>query len=246
MQETQERNHILSAWTVDMRRTVIPLLGFDPWQEHNRGGFPVPIEKDPWFHMNRSIYEHVVPLDLPVAAWVAKQWLWSRVSGAVLERGPWDVRIVPIPYRADSGDMGQQWAAVCGTVAFYFQVEARDSVTALEAMCRESLASTFKPSRTPPRLPYAPRAGRKLHECAFCTSRQINTRIVAVGFDELACWRHVKELEHYADWALRGANRMHSSADVGPRKKGGVSALDFQAMTEAHHQEWLRIHQGGS
>jgi hypothetical protein len=57
-------------------------------------------------------------------------------------------------------------------------------------------------------------ADRRRDQCLFCTSRRCHTRIVAdsrtLGFDEVACNRHVRELEQHADATLpKGAIRWH-------------------------------------
>jgi hypothetical protein len=46
-------------------------------------------------------------------------------------------------------------------------------------------------------------------QCLFCTSRRCHHRIVTpdLKFDEIACGRHIKELERHADAILHGALR---------------------------------------
>lgn len=55
------------------------------------------------------------------------------------------------------------------------------------------------------------------NQCLFCRSRQCHTRIHTdnLGYDEVACIRHVKELEQHADETLgsnNGVLRWHISS----------------------------------
>lgn len=55
------------------------------------------------------------------------------------------------------------------------------------------------------------------NQCLFCNSRQCHTRIYTdnMGYDEVACSKHIKELEHHADETLgshNGVLRWHHSS----------------------------------
>ena len=56
-------------------------------------------------------------------------------------------------------------------------------------------------------------------QCFACKSRKCGTRIWAAGFDEIACSKHVKELEALADTTLMGAVRIYTSGYQARREK---------------------------
>lgn len=58
-------------------------------------------------------------------------------------------------------------------------------------------------------------------QCKFCTSRKCNTRIVTpnLGYDEIACRKHGRELEKHADETLNGGLRCNTSS-MGSLKRG--------------------------
>ena len=63
-------------------------------------------------------------------------------------------------------------------------------------------------------------------QCFACGSRKCGTRIWAAGFDEIACFKHVKELEALADTVLMGAVRIYTSSYQAKREKL-LSAKEF-------------------
>ena len=64
-------------------------------------------------------------------------------------------------------------------------------------------------------------------QCFACGSRKCGTRIWAAGFDEIACFKHVKELEALADTVLMGAVRIYTSGYQARRGKTLRSAKEF-------------------
>ena len=68
-------------------------------------------------------------------------------------------------------------------------------------------------------------------QCLFCGSRKCYTRIYTrnLGYDEVACDRHIKELEAHADETLGspGTLRMHLSS-TGTQRRGHVDELEWK------------------
>lgn len=73
-------------------------------------------------------------------------------------------------------------------------------------------------------------------QCFACGSRKCGTRIWAAGFDEIACFKHVKELETLADTTLMGAVRIYTSGYSAKREKL-LSAKEFAARVAAFRAE---------
>lgn len=78
----------------------------------------------------------------------------------------------------------------------------------------------------------APRTSGK---CLFCNSHKCYTRIYTknLGYDELACDKHIKQLEAHADETLGspGTIRMHLSS-TGKLMRGIVSEEDWKLCSK--------------
>jgi hypothetical protein len=68
-------------------------------------------------------------------------------------------------------------------------------------------------------------------KCLFCVSRKCYTRIYTLnlGYDELACDKHIKELELHSDETLGapGTVRMHLSS-TGRLQRGECNEADWK------------------
>lgn len=77
-------------------------------------------------------------------------------------------------------------------------------------------------------------------QCRFCKSRCCRTRIHTrdYGFDELACYRHIKQLEHLADGTLginNGVMRCHVSSTI-PMLRGALCSCEQDEKRLAQKQ----------
>ena len=66
---------------------------------------------------------------------------------------------------------------------------------------------------------------KRKDECLFCSSRTCNTRIVRQNepkYDEIACYKHIEELEKHSDEVLGYKNGVmrHHITSTGQLKRG--------------------------
>jgi hypothetical protein len=77
-----------------------------------------------------------------------------------------------------------------------------------------------------------------INECRFCAWRSCYARIVAIGFDEVACKAHTRELELFADAILPVGWRRISSSGTDKQRRG---AYDLRSWRE--HIEIVTVEQ---
>ena len=56
---------------------------------------------------------------------------------------------------------------------------------------------------------------KRKDECLFCTSRSCSTKIIAENYQEIACSKHISDLEKHSDKVLgtgNGIKRIHLSS----------------------------------
>ena len=67
-------------------------------------------------------------------------------------------------------------------------------------------------------------------ECRFCRSHRCRTRIVAIGFDEVACELHARDLEKFADAELPLGWRRIGGTSTEPQRRGDYDLASWREL----------------
>jgi len=87
---------------------------------------------------------------------------------------------------------------------------------------------------------------RRSNQCRFCTSRRCRTRIVTLGFDEIACSRHVRDLEALVDQHVLGVRLHQHSSEPLRRVPGDSSVEGYAALVANFRAELARFTQSAA
>ena len=74
---------------------------------------------------------------------------------------------------------------------------------------------------------------KRLEACSFCKSRRCYTRIVRFlepKFDEIACDKHINELEQLADYTLGNHHRHYIKSTLKIRREMLLSEMEIEGL----------------